>query len=72
ITHVVITRDAGLRYVDVWETEDAWIQFRDEQVEPAVSEVLAGFGIPHEHSAVVAEQVEVIDVWLGEPAAKVG
>ncbi|MGZ4673725.1 MAG: hypothetical protein ACXWBO_00815 [Ilumatobacteraceae bacterium] len=72
ITHVVITRDAGLRYVDVWETEDAWIQFRDEQVEPAVTEVLAGFGIPHDHSMVATEQVEVIDVWLGEPAAKVG
>jgi hypothetical protein len=72
IAHLVITRDAGLRYVDVWETEEAWIQFRDEQVEPAVTAVLAGFGIPHDHSPVVTEQVEVIDVWLGDSAAKVG
>jgi hypothetical protein len=71
IAHIAITRDAGLRYVDVWETEDAWIQFRDEQVEPAVAEVLAGFGIPHEHSMVVTEQVDVIDVWLGESTAKI-
>ena len=72
IAHLAIVRDGGLRYVDVWETEEAWIQYRDEQVEPAVTEVLAGFGIPHNHSMVVTEQVEVIDVWLGESAARIG
>ncbi len=72
IAHIVITRDAGLRYVDVWETEEAWVQYRDEHVEPAVTEVLAGFGLPHDHSIVVTEQVEVIDVWLGESTAKIG
>ena len=71
IAHIVITREAGLRYVDVWETEDAWIQFRDEHVEPAVAEVLAGFGFPHDHSMVVTEQVEVIDVWVGESVANI-
>ena len=72
IAHIVITRDAGLRYVDVWETEGDWQQYRDDHVEPAVAEVLASFGFPHDHSMVVTEQVEVIDVWLGESSAKVG
>ena len=70
IAHLAIARDGGLRYIDVWETEEAWNQFRDERVEPAVAEVLAGFGIAHDHSTVVVEQVEVIDAWLGEPAVR--
>jgi hypothetical protein len=71
IAHIVITRDSGLRYVDVWETEESWMRYRDEHVEPAVGEVLASFGFPHDHSMVVTEQVEVIDVWLGESAVNV-
>jgi hypothetical protein len=68
ISHVVIAHGAGLRYIDVWETEAAWTEFRDEHVEPAVGEVLAGFGIPHDHSLVGFESIDVIDVWLGESA----
>lgn len=66
MTHVVIKRDAGLRYVDVWETEADWLRFRDDHVEPAVGQVLASIGIPHDHSLVSVEDIEVIDVWLGE------
>jgi hypothetical protein len=65
IAHVVMEREGGLRYIDVWETEAAWDQFREERVEPAVTEVLAGFGIPHDHSIVVTDPFEVVDVWLG-------
>ena len=66
ISHVAVARDGGLRYIDVWETEQAWITYRDEHVEPAVSEVLAGFGIPHDHSMVIVEPLELVDVWVGE------
>jgi hypothetical protein len=67
VAHVVIKREGGLRYVDVWASEAAWEQFRVAHVEPAVDEVLASYGIPHDHSLVTTEAVEVIDVWCGAP-----
>jgi hypothetical protein len=65
VAHIAITRDGGLRYLDVWETEAAWNTFREELLEPAVEKVLAGFGIPHSHDAVTITPIDVIDVWLG-------
>ena len=38
--------EGGLRYVDVWDTEADWERFRDEQVEPAVGQVLASTASP--------------------------
>jgi hypothetical protein len=66
IAHVAMKHDAGLRYVDVWETEEDWQRFRDERVDPVVSDVLSGLGIPHDHSQVRFEEIEVIDTWLGD------
>ena len=63
ISHVVIALPDGLRYVDVWTTQADWETFRDAVVEPAVAEVLAGYGIPHDHSMVKFEEIEVIDAW---------
>jgi hypothetical protein len=63
--HIVIKRDGGLRYVDVWDEEASWLAFRDAHVEPAVDEVLASYGIPHDHSMVTTEPIDVIDVWCG-------
>jgi len=65
ISHVVIEREGGLRYVDVWSTRQDWDRFRDDVVEPAVSEVLAGYGLPHDHDLVTTTEVTVIDTWLG-------
>jgi hypothetical protein len=66
IAHLAIAHDGGLRYIDVWETEQAWDTFRNERLEPVVAEVLAGFGIPHDHSMVaIDDSIEVVDVWLG-------
>lgn len=62
----------GLVYTDVWTTQAAWNRFREDTVEPAVSEVLAGYGIPHDHSLVTTEDIEVIDVWTGEVASTDG
>ncbi len=63
VCHVALRRDYGLRYIDVWETQDDWERFRDEQVEPAVGEVLGAMGIPHDHSLVTSEDIEIVDVW---------
>lgn len=65
VAHLVIKRDAGLRYIDVWDTQADWHRFRDERVEPAVGEVLASMGIPHDHSMVTFEDIDVIDAWVG-------
>jgi hypothetical protein len=63
--HVVIKRNGGLRYIDVWDDEASWVAFRDGSAEPAVDQVLASYGIPHDHSMVTTESIEVVDVWLG-------
>jgi hypothetical protein len=68
IAHIAMTRDGGLRYVDVWESESAWERFRDDDLEPAVGKVLARFGIPHTHDSVQFEMIDVIDVWQSTDA----
>jgi hypothetical protein len=67
VSHVVLKGEGGLRYIDVWQTRADWERFRDERVEPAVSEVLAGYGIAHDHSLVHHEEVAVVDAWIGHP-----
>jgi hypothetical protein len=67
VTHVVQRREGGLRYIDVWSSEREWERFRLEHVEPAVEQVLASYGIPHDESLTHAEVIDVIDVWQGEP-----
>ena len=65
VAHVAIERDGGLRYVDVWETEADFADFRDAHIIPAVEKVLSERGIPHDMSLSRFEQVDVIDVKLG-------
>jgi hypothetical protein len=67
ISHVAIEHEGGLRYVDVWASQDDWERFRDAQVEPAVGDVLAEYGLPHDHSLVTTTEVTVVDAWLGSP-----
>ena len=69
VAHIVIEQEAGLRYVDVWETEADWDRFRAERAEPTVDGILGELGIPHDHSLVSFDEVEVIDVWLGDALA---
>jgi hypothetical protein len=65
VAHLVLKRVGGLRYIDVWESEAQFTRFRDERLEPTVTEVLAGYGLPHDHSQSRFEEVDVIDTWLG-------
>ena len=65
ISHIVIEQEAGLRYVDVWTSFEAWERFRVEHVEPCVSEVLREYGLPHDHDQVTVSEITVIDTWLG-------
>jgi hypothetical protein len=70
VAHLVYKHEAGLRYIDVWDTQDDWERFRDERVEPVVDEVLASLGIPHDHTLVTFENIELVDSWLGSSAAR--
>jgi hypothetical protein len=65
ISHVVLRRDGGLRYLDVWQSREAWERFRDERVEPAVRAALAARGIPHDHALAHFEEVDAVDAWVG-------
>jgi hypothetical protein len=65
VCHVALAQEGGLRYVDVWESEAHWERFREETLEPIVGEVLAAYGLPHDHSLVTLEPVEVVDAWRG-------
>jgi hypothetical protein len=65
IAHVACRHGDGLRYIDLWETEEAWETFRVSRVEPAVAQVLAGHGIVPDHSQVRVEALDVIDTWIG-------
>ena len=69
IAHLVFKHEGGLRYIDVWDTQDDWERFRDERVEPVVDEVLAGLGIPHDQTLVTFENMDMVDCWLGRSAA---
>ena len=49
-------------------TREDWETFRDQRVEPVVSEVLAAAGIPYDHSVFSFEAIDVVDTWVGQPA----
>ncbi|MEO8698374.1 MAG: hypothetical protein ABI658_33080 [Acidimicrobiales bacterium] len=68
VAHLAYKYEGGLRYVDVWDTQDDWHRFRDARVEPAVGEVLAGLGIAQDPTQPKFEGIELVDCWLGDRA----
>ena len=63
IVHLVVQREQGLRYIDVWESQAAHQRFVDERLHPVIGSVLrnAGFAeMPPEPETVV---LDVTDVW---------
>ncbi len=66
MSHVAIERpEGGLRYIDVWESEDDWNRFTDERLHPVVHPLLAelfGDQLPPEPERVT---LSLVDVWLG-------
>ncbi|HVV35670.1 MAG TPA: hypothetical protein VHC63_03640 [Acidimicrobiales bacterium] len=65
ITHIAHVVDGGLRYTDVWDSEEAWEQWRWNTLEPAVGEVLASYGLPHSHDLVRLDPIDVVSTWFG-------
>ena len=65
VSHVVLGREGGLRYVDVWESKDAWQAFHDGRLFPVVADVLAANGVEPDPSQLRTEEPDLVDVWLG-------
>ena len=66
IAHIVQVLDDGLRYVDVWQSQDLWFKFKNVTLVPVVTEVLKGYGIPHTDEGVTIDQVAIVDTWFGD------
>jgi hypothetical protein len=64
ITHLAYRTDAGLRYIDVWESKADHEAFVEERLHPVVGRVLfeeLGFFPPEPPM----EMLDVIDAWIG-------
>jgi hypothetical protein len=59
IAHVVAKTDGGLRYVDVWETEQHWQTFMNGTIQPALDRVYDGIERPE----MGEMRVEILDVY---------
>jgi hypothetical protein len=64
ISHVAVERpEGGLRYIDVWESEDDWDRFAEDRLHPVVHGLLAdvfGDQLPPEPER---KPLAVIHVW---------
>jgi hypothetical protein len=64
ITHIAIERpEGGLRYIDVWESEQDWDRFAEERLHPVVHGLLSetfGDQLPAEPDRTA---LSVIHVW---------
>ena len=64
IVHIAVERpEGGLRYLDVWESEQHWDRFADERLHPVVHPLLAeifGNDLPPEPER---QPMPVIHVW---------
>ena len=65
ISHLAVERpEGGLRYIDVWESEEDWDRFAEERLHPVVHRMLRGiFGdqLPPEPERV---PLPVVHTWV--------
>lgn len=64
LVHLALTRpEGGLRYIDVWESEEACDRFGEERLHPVVHpmlEAVFGENMPDEPART---PIDVIDIW---------
>lgn len=64
IAHVAVEKpEGGLRYIDIWESEEAWDRFGEERLHPVVHALLGevfGSDLPSEPERT---PLPVIHVW---------
>jgi hypothetical protein len=65
VVHLVVHGEHGLRHIEVWDSQQAWWQFHDQRVEPAVHDVLTAAGFTEMPPDPHVEELKLVDVWLG-------
>jgi hypothetical protein len=66
IVHLAVERDeGGLRYIDVWESEQDWSRFVDERLHPVVHGLLSGLFGDDPPPEPPQTRLSVIHAWTG-------
>jgi hypothetical protein len=81
VVHVALARpEGGVRFVDVWESQEAYAAFHAARLDPAVSQMLTEHGIPTDQGPAAegagpegpdhapTHVFEVVDLMLGDGA----
>lgn len=63
VLHLVQQLPDGLRYVDVWESQEICDQFTEEMLHPIVRSVLEASGRPMPQTEPPRNPIDVYDVW---------
>jgi len=62
IMHLVVKREGGLRYIDVWESKEVFEETFEAQIHPKVHQTFEEIGYqPDRH--VEAEPLEILHLW---------
>ncbi len=66
LVHIAVERpEGGLRYVDVWESEEDWDRFAEERLHPVVHPLLGGLFGDDGPPEPPRDPLRVIHVWKG-------
>lgn len=65
VVHVVMETERGLRYLDVWESKEAFTAFVEARLHPAVDRGLARAGLSRKTEPTTTP-ITVREVWVGE------
>lgn len=65
LAHLVVRSESGLRHLEVWESESACRQFREDRVVPAVHTVLRAAGFTEMPPEPLLEELELVDAQIG-------
>lgn len=70
IAHIAIERpEGGLRYIDVWESEEDWDRFAEERLHPVVHPLLSGAFGDSPPPEPPRHPLSVIHVWTPDQGA---
>lgn len=62
MVHLVHRTDNGLRYIDVWRSEDDWKRFASGRLQSAVEGVAAQFGVQPPEPLI--QELTLVDAWI--------
>jgi hypothetical protein len=65
IAHLVVRRDRVLRHIEVWDSKEAWEQFRADRVDPALDRVFAAAGFVHRPPRPPEQELDLVDAVVG-------